>query len=91
MRFWPQRKKWELRTERVSFSQELYVVRGGTKVFICELYSSPTHAERNIAIIEKAMVLVDVLNARSMKDVEVIDSLRRMYKKNKRSGNSETS
>lgn len=77
--FWKKRR-WHLRTERVSFTHELYIVRGPQKLFICELHVSPQQARSNILIIEQAMLLVDLLNAQQLKERDILKSLASLYR-----------
>ena len=83
MSWWSRKKdhpsRWELRTEESHGSQELYVVRGLARVFIGCLYTSPVQSHYNIPFIEKAMLLVDILNHRELSadDMEAaVDRLR---------------
>ena len=69
MRLWRRGRKstdWELRTSK-GVRHELFLVRRALiRVYVCDLFGSPVDAHQNIVTIEKAMLLVDILNARSM-------------------------
>lgn len=71
--------RWELSTERHYGSQELYAVRGGSKVFLGELYTGPSLAHRNLGFIERAMTLLDILNTRAMAPDDVESALQKLY------------
>lgn len=53
--------------------------RAGVDVYVCGLFGSPVDADRNIATIERAMLLVDILNTRGLSVDELdkaVDQLR---------------
>lgn len=75
MRLFSLRPKWRLKTERVSFTHELYITRGACKLFICELHVNPIYARDNILILEQAMIFVDLLNAQHFKDQDMLKAV----------------
>ena len=48
-------------------------------MYICDLYTSPTQADRNMKILERAMLLVDILNTRAMTADDVEQAVQKLH------------